>query len=111
MVARDLPLRGDVYLVGLDPTTGSEIRKTRPCLIVSPNELAEHLRTTIIAPMTTGGRASPWRVPCRFADRDGFVALDQIRTVDGIRLIRKLGRLPDATMREVLGVLQELFAD
>ena len=72
-------MRGDVYLVGLDPTTGSEIQKTRPCLIVSPDELAGHLRTTIIAPMTTGGRAYPWRVPCRFAGRAGFVALDQIR--------------------------------
>lgn len=111
MVERDPPLRGDVYLVGLDPTTGSEIRKTRPCLIVSPDELAGHLRTTIIAPMTTGGRAYPWRVPCSFADRDGFVALDQIRTVDGIRLIRKLGRLPAATMTEVLHILREMFAD
>ena len=93
-------MRGDVYLVGLDPTTGSEIQKTRPCLIVSPDELAGHLRTTIIAPMTTGGRAYPWRVPCRIAGRAGFVALDQIRTVDTSRLMRRLGRLPDATMTD-----------
>lgn len=104
-------VRGDVYLVGLDPTTGSEIQKTRPCLIVSPDELAEHLRTTIIAPMTTGGRAYPWRVPCRFAGRAGFVALDQIRTVDSSRLMRRLGRLPEATMTDVLRILQEMFAE
>lgn len=104
-------MRGDVYLVGLDPTTGSEIQKTRPCLIVSPDELAGYLRTTIIVPMTTGGRAYPWRVPCHFAGRSGFVALDQIRTVDVSRLIRKLGKLPEATMTEVLHILQEMFAD
>ena len=75
--------RGDVCLVSLDPTTGSEIRKTRPCLILSPNELNQHLRTMIVAPMTTGGRAYPWRVPCRFQKRSGFVAVDQIyRTAD-----------------------------
>ena len=106
-----MPARGDVYLTGLDPTTGSEIRKTRPCLVVSPDELAGHLRTTIVAPMTTGGRPYPWRVPCRFAGRAGFVVVDQIRTVDASRLIRRLGRLPDATMTEVLRVLQEMFAD
>lgn len=103
--------RGDVYLVGLDPTIGSEIQKTRPCLIVSPDELSSYLRTTIVAPMTTGGRPYPWRIPCNFAGRSGFVALDQIRTVDVRRLIRSLGRLPDATMHEVLRSLQEMFAD
>lgn len=111
MVERDAPARGDVYLVGLDPTIGSEIQKTRPCLIVSPDELAGYLRTTIVAPMKTGGRPYPWRIPCHFAGRSGFVALDQIRTVDARRLIRRLGPLPDATMREVLRALQEMFAD
>ena len=114
MVAPDagaVPARGDVYLAGLDPTIGSEMQKTRPCLIVAPDELAGSLRTTIVAPMTTGGRAYPWRVSCHFAGRLGFVATDQLRTLDGARLIRRLGRLPDAKVREVLHVLREMFAD
>ena len=110
MVARPTPVRGDVHLVSLDPTTGSEIRKTRPCLIISPDELNRHLRTTIVAPMTTGGGAYPWRVPCRFQRRAGFVAVDQIRTVDGGRLAKRLGRLRAETVAEVLQTLQEMFA-
>ena len=102
--------RGDVYLVGLDPTTGSEIRKTRPCLILSPNELNQHLRTMIVAPMTTSGRAYPWRVPCRFQKRGGFVAVDQIRAVDAGRLTKRLGKLSPSTVTEVLQALQEMFA-
>ena len=102
--------RGDVCLVSLDPTTGSEIRKTRPCLILSPNELNQHLRTMIVAPMTTGGRAYPWRVPCRFQKRSGFVAVDQIRAVDTGRLTKRLGRLSPATVTEALQALQEMFA-
>ena len=102
--------RGDVYLVSLDPTTGSEIRKTRPCLLLSPNELNQHLRAMIVAPMTTGGRAYPWRVPCRFQKRSGFVAVDQIRAVDTGRLTKRLGRLSPATVTEVLQALQEMFA-
>jgi mRNA interferase MazF len=103
--------RGEVHLVQLDPTLGSEIRKTRPCLIVSPDELNRHLRTVIVAPMTTRGQAYPWRVPCRFRHRSGSVALDQIRTVDGERLIRRLGRLTPEAIRGVLRTLQEMFAD
>jgi mRNA interferase MazF len=103
--------RGDVHLVRLDPSLGSEIQKTRPCLVVSPNELNEYLRTVIVAPMTTGGRAYPWRVPCRFQHRSGFVALDQLRTVDAERLIRRLGRLPAPTVMTVLQRLQEMFAE
>ena len=102
--------RGDVYLVGLDPTAGSEIRKTRPCLILSPDEINRHLRTMIVAPMTTGGRAYPWRVPCRFQKRSGFVAVDQIRAVDTERLKKRLGRLSPATVTEALQALQEMFA-
>ena len=102
--------RGEVHLVRLDPTTGSEIRKTRPCLIVSPNELNEHLRTALVAPMTTGGRAYPWRVPCRFQSRSGHVAVDQLRTVDTDRLVRRLGHLSPNTLENVLEVLQEMFA-
>jgi len=108
-VARRTFARGEVHLVGLDPAHGSEIRKTRPCLVVSPDELNRHLRTVIVAPMTTGGQAYPWRVPCRFQGRAGFVALDQLRTVDGERLGKKLGKLAPATIGEVHRVLQELF--
>lgn len=109
-IGRAAPLRGDVYLVGLDPTLGSEIRKTRPCVVVSPDELNRHLRTVIIAPMTTGAEAYPWRVRCRFRGRSGFVALDQLRTVDTARLARRLGRLAPATFASVLELLQEMFA-
>ncbi len=110
MVTRVARARGDVHLVHLDPTLGSEIQKTRPCLVVSPDELNEHLRTVIVAPMTTVGRAYPWRVPCRFQRRSGFVALDQMRTVDAERLVRRLGRLERHTITSVLQRLQEMFA-
>ena len=111
MVGPALAVRGDVHLVSLAPTMGSEIRKTRPCLIVSPGELNRHLRTAIVAPMTTSGRAYPWRVPCRFRRRSGFVAVDQIRKVDTGRLTRRLGRLGADTVTEVLQALQEMFCE
>ena len=104
-----LPSRGDVYLVSLDPTRGSEIQKTRSCLIIAPDELNHHLRTTIIAPMTTAGQVYPWRVPCRFQERKGYVVLDQIRTVDSERLVRRLGRLAPSSLTNVLAKLQEMF--
>lgn len=110
-VTRAAGARGEVHLVHLDPTLGGEIRKTRPCLVVSPDELNHHLRTVIVAPMTTAGQAYPWRVPCRFHRRSGFVTLDQLRTVDGERLIRRLGRLTPEAVREVLQRLQEMFAE
>ena len=102
--------RFEVYLVNLDPTVGSEIQKTRPCLIVSPDELNHHLRTTIVAPMTTKGKSYPTRVSCRFKGKKGQIVLDQIRAVDRNRLVKKLGRLDDETATEVLDVLAELFA-
>ena len=102
--------RGEVHLVRLDPALGSEIKKTRPCVIVSPDELNRHLRTVIVAPMTTGGQAYPWRIACRFQGRRGVVALDQLRTVDNERLVKRLGRLPGSTATEVLETLQEMFA-
>ena len=110
-VTRGRFARGDVHLVALDPTLGSEIKKTRPCLIVSPDELNEHLRTVLVAPMTTGGQAYPWRVACRFQNRAGLVALDQLRTVDTERLAKRLGRLSASTTTEVLDTLQEMFAE
>jgi mRNA interferase MazF len=110
-IARAARVRGEVHLVRLDPTLGSEIQKTRPCLVVSPDELNQYLRTVIVAPMTTGGRAYPWRVPCRFQRRSGYVALDQLRTVDAERLVRPLGRLTPQTVTTVLRRLQEMFAE
>jgi len=100
-----------VYLISLDPTTGREIKKTRPCVIVSPDELNGHLTTFLVAPMTTGGHAYPFRIPCRFDKKDGFVVLDQFRTVDHRRLVRKLGRLRPTTVSKALGVLREMLAE
>ena len=102
--------RGDVYLVDLNPTRGSEIRKMRPCVVVSPDELNAHLRTFIVAPLMTGGYPYPFRVACRFGGKPGSVVLDQIRAVDHERLARRLGRLAPATVTRVLAVLQEMFA-
>ena len=102
--------RGEVYLVRLDPTRGSEYRKTRPYLVVSPDELNQHLRTVIVAPMTTGGHSYPWRVACAFQNQQGFVALDQLRTVDRERLANRLGLLTPATLGPALSTLQEMFA-
>jgi mRNA interferase MazF len=103
--------RGDVHLVRLDPTLGRETEKTRPCVVVSPDDLNDHLRTGIVAPLTTGGKAYPWRIRCRFQNRSGYVALDQLRTVDQERLVKRLGALGTDTLAEVLGGLQEMFAE
>lgn len=102
--------RFDVYLVTLDPTLGSEIQKTRPCLVVSPDEMNHHIRTVIVAPMTTKGQPYPTRVPCRFRGKDGQIVLDQLRTVDKARLVHRVGRLDPKTGAKVLAVLGELFA-
>jgi mRNA interferase MazF len=102
--------RFDVYLINLDPTIGSEIHKTRPCLVVSPDEVNHNLRTAIVAPMTSRGRPYPSRVGCRFKGKQGQVALDQIRAVDRARLVKRLGRLDGPTSTLVLNVLQEMFA-
>ncbi len=110
LVKASVPGRGDVFLVSLDPTRGSEIQKTRPCLVVSPDELNLHLRTVIVAPMTSVGHPYPFRAPCRFEAKQGFVVLDQLRTVDRERLVRRLGRLPAGTLERVLKLLQEMFA-
>lgn len=103
--------RFEVYLVSLDPTKGREIKKTRPCLIVSPNEMNEHISTVIIAPMTTRGRPYPTRVACTFQGREGQIVLDQIRTVDKVRLVKRLGQISAATQKEVLALLAEMFAE
>jgi mRNA interferase MazF len=101
--------RGDVFLVSLDPARGSEIQKTRPCVVVSPDELNSYLRTFIVAPLTTGGHSYPFRIPCRFEGRAGYVVLDQIRTVDRERLVRRLGKLSPSTLGNILAILQEMF--
>ena len=106
----DILRRGDVFLVSLDPTRGGEIRKTRPCVVVSPDELNAHLQTFIVAPLTTGSHPYPFRVPCRFEGRAGYIVLDQIRTVDRERLVRKLGKLSASTLRRTLAILQDMFA-
>ena len=102
--------RGEVWLVNLDPTVGSEIRKSRPCVIVSPPEMHDHLRTVIVAPMTTGARTAPFRIPGSFSGKKGLILLDQIRTLDKIRLVRKLGAVTPATLASTLRTLQEVFA-
>ena len=109
MVARGFR-RGDVYLIELNPTRGREIRKTRPCVLVSPDELNGNLNTLIVAPLTTGSHSYPFRVPCRFAEKSGYVVLDQIRAIDRGRLVRRLGRIAPATLSRVLAILQEMFA-
>ncbi|MBE9172907.1 type II toxin-antitoxin system PemK/MazF family toxin [Cyanobium sp. LEGE 06143] len=110
VVTEEAVSRGDIYLVSLNPTRGSEIRKTRPCVVVSPDELNAHLRTFIVAPLTTGGHPYPFRLPCRFDDKDGHVVADQLRAVDRDRLIKYLGVLDEDTLVEVLSVLQAMFA-
>lgn len=101
--------RGDVFLISLDPTRGEEIQKTRPCVIVSPDELNANLRTFIVAPLTTGGHPYPFRVACKFQGRSGHIVLDQIRTVDRERLVRRLGKLSSSTLVRTLTILQEMF--
>ena len=103
--------RFDVYLVNLDPTVGTEIQKTRPCVIISPDEMNRHIATVIVAPMTTKGHSYPTRVSCRFKGKGGQIVLDQLRTIDKSRLVRRLGRLNKAVQKTVLSLLAEMFAE
>ena len=102
--------RFDVYLVNLDPTVGSEIQKTRPCLVVSPDEMNRHIATVMIAPMTTKGRPYPTRVACRFQGKEGQIVLDQLRTVDKVRLVKRLGRTFEKIQRAEIFTLAALVA-
>ena len=102
--------RFDVYLTNLDPTVGSEIQKTRPCLIISPDEMNRHIRTVIVAPMTTAGKDYPTRITCQLNKKKGHIVLDQIRTIDKTRLVKKLGTLDPESQLKVISVLQQLFA-
>ena len=101
---------GEIWLAQLDPTVGSEIRKTRPCVVVSPDEMNEHLRTVIVAPMTTGSRPAAFRVPVGFQGKQGLIVLDQLRTLDRTRLVKRLGALRAPTLAATLQVLQQMFA-
>jgi mRNA interferase MazF len=103
--------RGEIWLVALDPTVGSEIKKSRPCVIISPPELNEHLRTVMVAPMTSKSFPAPFRVPVTHAAKKGLIVLDQIRTVDKIRLFKRLGTVNTKTLSKVLTTLQEVFAE
>ncbi len=103
--------RFDVFLVSLDPTLGAEIQKTRPCVVISPDQMNRNMRTVLIAPMTSKGRDYPMRVPCQFENKPGEVILDQIRVVDKRRLIKRLGRVSDAEGQLILNVLAEIFAE
>jgi len=102
--------RFDVYLINLDPTVGSEIQNIRPCLIISPDEINRHIRTVIVAPMTTAGKEYPTRISCTFKKKKGQIVIDQIRTIDKSRLIKRLGTIDSNTQLAVIAVLQSLFA-
>ena len=102
--------RFEVYLVNLDPTVGSEIQKSRPCLVISPDEMNAHIATVIVAPMTSKGRDYPSRVPCQFQGRSGQVVVDQMRTVDKTRLVKRLGVIDPEVQKQTLAVLAEMFA-
>ena len=103
--------RGEIWLVNLDPTVGSEIRKKRPCVVVSPSEMYDHLRTVIVAPMTTASREAPFRIGITHGGRKGLILLDQVRAVDKVRLARKLGVVSAKTLTAALATLQEVFAE
>lgn len=103
--------RFEVYLINLDPTIGKKIKKTRPCLIISPDDMNKYISTVIIAPMTTKGRNYPTRIACQFEGKDGQIVLDQIRTIDKVRIIRKLGKINTSMQKEVLTTLIELFSE
>jgi len=109
-LVKSIVSRGDIWLINLDPTKGSEIKKTRPCIIVSPQEMHDFLRTVIIAPMTSKGRAAGFRVPITHDGKKGLILLDQIRSVDKARLVKKVGKANTKTLTASLGVLQEAFA-
>lgn len=103
--------RFDICLVNLDPAVGTEIQKTRPCVVISPDEMNRHIATVLIAPMTTKGHSYPSRVSCKFSGKEGQIVLDQIRAVDKVRLVKKLGSLNKAYQEVVLAVLHEMFAE
>ena len=111
MVNRGRVKRGEIWLVNLDPTVGSEIQKTRPCVVISPPEIHVFLRTAIVAPMTTGSHAAPFRIPVRHSGKSGLILLDQIRAVDKTRLVKRSGTISAATLKDTLTTMCEIFAE
>ena len=111
MVNRGPVVRGDIWLVNLDPTVGSEIQKTRPCVVVSPPEMHDFLRTAIVAPMTTGSRPAPFRIAVHYGGKQGLILLDQIRAIDKTRLVKRAGAIAPAAMSATLAALAEIFAE
>jgi len=109
-LVKSIVSRGEIWLINLNPTIGSEIKKTRPCIVVSPEELNDHLRTVIVAPMTTKGRSTGFRIPITHDGKKGLILLDQIRSVDKVRLVKKIGKGNPKTLSASLAVLQEAFA-
>jgi mRNA interferase MazF len=103
--------RGEIWLVNLDPTVGSEIKKTRPCVVISPPEMHDYLRTALVAPMTTGSHPAPFRIPVRHGGKQGLILLDQIRAVDKARLVKRAGAITPVTLRATLAALGEIFAE
>lgn len=103
--------RGEVWLAALDPTVGSEIQKTRPCLVVSPDDLNAHLRTCFVAPLTTGSHPAPFRIAVHFEGKEGLILPDQMRTIDRRRLVKRLGMVEAETLAATLAVMRELFAE
>ncbi len=111
MVKRGPVVRGQIWLVNLDPTVGSEIQKTRPCVVISPPEMHDYLRTAIVAPMTTGSHPAPFRIPVRHGGKQGLILLDQIRAIDKTRLVKRTGAISPATLTSTLTALAEIFAE
>jgi mRNA interferase MazF len=103
--------RFDVYLLNVDPTVSTEVKKTRQCVVISPDEMNRHIDTVIVAPMVSKGHRYPTRVPCRFEGKDGQVVLDQIRTVDKVRLVKRMGRLGKQNQKAILATMAEMFAE
>ena len=110
VVNRPVVATGEIWLANLDPTVGSEIQKTRPCVVVSPPEMHDYLRTVIVAPMTTGAQPAAFRIPLTFQGKSGLVLLDQVRTLDKLRLVKRLGAIHPATLHKLLSTLQSVFA-
>lgn len=111
MVSPRRVVRGEIWLVALDPTIGSEIQKTRPCVVISPPEMHDFLRTVMVAPMTTGSHPAPYRIPVRHARKSGLILLDQIRTVDKVRLMKRSGTVSAEVLKATLAALSEIFAE
>ncbi len=111
MPSRSRPARGEIWLITLDPTVGSEIQKTRPCVVISPPEINDHLRVMLVAPLTSGSRPAPFRIPTNVGNQPGLMLLEQIRAIDAGRFIKKVGKLDELSLRSALAVLRELFTE